>query len=215
MVMAFCPDCGTTLPPGAESCPSCEARVEPEPGSLVWSARMPVVTSPVVVKQLVIALGVGALFVALLMVAMGALFALPWIVGIFLGLVVLALVIGWAIQFFTKGGPMGEFAITSEGVGYRAGKESKALNRATLVGSAIGGSIAGTGGSLINISREMESMSWDEVRSVTVDRRDRSLLFYRRTLIFPIVLYATDENFEKAIARVRQFAPGATLKIRG
>lgn len=213
--MAFCPDCGTTLPPGAESCPSCEARVEPEPGSLVWSARMPVVTSPVVVKQLVIALGVGALFVALLMVAMGALFALPWIVGIFLGLVVLALVIGWAIQFFTKGGPMGEFAITSEGVGYRAGKESKALNRATLVGSAIGGSIAGTGGSLINISREMESMSWDEVRSVTVDRRDRSLLFYRRTLIFPIVLYATDENFEKAIARVRQFAPGATLKIRG
>lgn len=213
--MAFCPDCGTTLPPGAESCPSCEGRVEPEPGSLVWSARMPVVTSPVVVKQLVIALGVGALFVALLMVAMGALFALPWIVGIFLGLVVLALVIGWAIQFFTKGGPMGEFAITSEGVGYRAGKESKALNRATLVGSAIGGSIAGTGGSLINISREMESMSWDEVRSVTVDRRDRSLLFYRRTLIFPIVLYATDENFEKAIARVRQFAPGATLKIRG
>ncbi len=213
--MAFCPDCGSPLPPGAESCPSCEGRVEPEPGSLVWSARMPVVTSPVVVKQLVIAFGVGALFVALLMVAMGALFALPWIAGIFLFLVVLALVIGWAIQFFTKGGPMGEFAITSEGVGYRAGKESKALNRATLVGSAIGGSLAGTGGSLINISREMESMHWDEVRSVTVDRRDRSLLFYRRTLVFPIVLYATDENFDEAVALVERYASHAVLKRKG
>ncbi|KAF5060830.1 hypothetical protein DSECCO2_321430 [anaerobic digester metagenome] len=213
--MTFCPDCGSPLPPGAESCPSCEGRVEPEPGSLVWSARMPVVTSPVVVKQLVIAFGVGALFVALLMVAMGALFALPWIAGIFLFLVVLALVIGWAIQFFTKGGPMGEFAITSEGVGYRAGKESKALNRATLVGSAIGGSLAGTGGSLINISREMESMHWDEVRSVTVDRRDRSLLFYRRTLVFPIVLYATDENFDEAVALVERYASHAVLKRKG
>lgn len=213
--MAFCPDCGSTLPPGAESCPSCEARVDPEPGSLAWSARMPVVTSPVVVRQLVIALGAGALFVALLMVAMGSFFALPWIAGIFLFLIVLALVIGGAIQFFSKGGPMGEFAITSEGVGYHAGKESKTLNRATLVGSAIGGSLAGTGGSLINISREMESMRWDEMRSVTVDRRDRSILFYRRTLFRPIVVYGTEENFDRAVALVERYATSAVLKRKG
>jgi hypothetical protein len=176
---------------------------------------MPVVTSPDVVKQLIIALGGGALFVAVLMIVLGSYAALPGVVGIFLGLVVLALVIGWAIQFFSKGGPMGVFAITNEGVGYRAGKESKALNRATLVGSAIGGSLAGTGGSLINIGREMESMSWDEVRSVTVDRRDRSLLFYRRTLVFPIVLYAADENFDDAVALVERYATGATVKRRG
>ena len=79
--MAFCPDCGSPLPGGAESCPSCGSLQAPGPGSLVWSARMPVVTSPVVVKQLVFALGAGALFVALLMVAMGAYAALPWVAG--------------------------------------------------------------------------------------------------------------------------------------
>lgn len=213
--MAFCPDCGSPLPGGAESCPSCGSLQPPGPGSLAWSARMPVVTSPVVVKQLVFALGAGALFVALLMVAMGAYAALPWVAGIFLGLVALALVIGAAIQFFSKGGPMGEFAITGEGIGYRAGKESRALNRATLAGSAIGGSLAGTGGSLINIGREMESMSWDEVRTVTVDRRDRSLLFYRRTLIRPIVLYAADENFDDAVALIERYATNAVLKRKG
>lgn len=210
--MVFCPDCGSPLPEGVESCPP---PVDPEPGSLAWSARMPVVTSPVVKRQLVIAIGAGALFVAVLMVVMGSYAVLPWIAAIFLFLVVLALVIGWAIQFFSKGGPMGEFAITGEGIGYRAGKESKALNRATLVGSAVGGSLAGTGGSLINISREMESMRWEEVRSVTVDPRDRSLLFYRRTLVFPIVLYATEENFDRAVALVERYATHAVLKRKG
>lgn len=213
--MVFCPDCGLPLPEGAEYCPSCEGRPAPEPGSLAWSARMPVVTSPVVVKQLVFALGAGALFVAVLMMVLGSYDALPWVVGIFLGLVALALVIGAAIQFFTKGGPMGEFAITSEGIGYRAGKESRTLNRVTLVGSAVGGSLAGSGGSLINISREMESMSWDEVHSVTIDRRDHSILLYRRTLIRPIVLYCTGENFDEAVALVERYATGATLKRKG
>lgn len=218
--MPFCTECGTELPEGGGPCPSCHA--PPETGTadpagepLVWSARMPVVTSPVVVKQLVLALGAGFLFVAVLMVVLGAYEALPWIGGIFLFLLVLCLVIAAAIHFFTKGGPMGEFAIGSEGVEYRAGKESKALNRATLAGSVVGGSLSGAGGSLINISRETESMSWDEMRSVTVDRRDRSLVFYRQSLVFPIALYCTEENFEPAIELVRRYAPDTTLKIRG
>ena len=218
--MPFCTECGSELPEEGGPCPSCHA--PPEAGTLdtdgeplVWSARMPVVTSPVVVKQLVIALGAGFLFVAVLMVIMGAYEALPWIGGIFLFLLVLCLIVAAAIHFFTKGGPMGEFAIGSEGVGYRAGKESKALNRATLAGSVVGGSLSGAGGSLINISRETESMSWDEMRSVTVDRRDRSLVFYRHSLVYPIALYCTEETFEPAIELVRRYAPDTTLKING
>ena len=126
--------------------------------------------------------------------------------------IVLSLIIAAAIQFFTKGGPTTEFAITPEGIGYRAGKESKAINRATLAGTALGGTLSGAGGSLINISREMDFMAWDEVRSIKVYQKERSLVFYRKFLIFPFALYCTPDNFEQVKALARTYAPGARYK---
>jgi hypothetical protein len=216
----YCPDCGLALSEEGETCPSCHPLTEAgsritgdEP--LVWSARMPVVTSPVVVKQLVLVLGAGVLFVAVLMLILGAYEALPVLGAIFIGLVVLVLVIAAALQFFTQGGPMGGFAMGSDGVAYTAGKESESINRITLLGSLVGGSLSGAGGSLINISREKEFMNWEEMRSVTADRRDRSLVFTRKSFLFPIAIYCTEENFDPAIAKVRKYAPGLTLRIRG
>lgn len=216
----YCPDCGTPLSREGELCPSCHPPAEAglrDPGDepLVWSARMPVVTSPVVVRQLVLVLGAGILFVAVLMLILGAYEALPVLGAIFLCLVVLVLVIAAALQFFTKGGPMGGFAVGSNGIAYRAGEELEAVNRGTLLGSVVTGSLAGAGGSLINISREGEFMNWEEMQSVTADRRDRSLVVTRKSLLFPIALYCTEENFDAAIAMVRKYAPGLSLKIRG
>jgi hypothetical protein len=218
--MPYCPYCGKPIPAGSNTCPSCHpgqkkgGETKKDGDVLVWTAKMPVITSPVVVKQLLLALGGASLFLAVLMVLLGAYPALPVIFALFLFFAALLLLIAAAIQFFTKGGPLGEFAITPEGVGYRAGKESRAINRATLVGTALGGSLPGVGGSLINISREMDFMNWKEMRSIRSSTSDRSLVFYRKILVFPLVLYCTEENYDQALALVRKYAPPGILKIK-
>jgi mannose/fructose/N-acetylgalactosamine-specific phosphotransferase system component IID len=164
---------------------------------------------------MIMAFGIAFLFliVLLLIVDVNAgLAAAPTILGLFLFFVILGLVIAAAIQFFSKGGLTTEFAVTPEGVGYRAGKESELINRATLAGTVLGGSLAGAGGSIVNITREMDFMRWDEVRSITVYPKEKSLVFSRRSLIFPFVLYCTPENFERVKALARKYAPGARLR---
>jgi hypothetical protein len=175
---------------------------------------MPLITSPVIVRHLVIAFGAGALGVALLVTALGAYGALPLIGAIFVVMAALALVVAAAIEGVTQGGPTGEFALDPDGVRYRAGREWATIHRTVMGGSALAGSLSGTGGGLIAIGRERGFMRWDEVRSVTADRRDRSLLFHRDTLIFPIVVYCTEENFDAAIAMVGRHLPEGRIRIK-
>jgi hypothetical protein len=216
--MPYCEDCGEEMKEGAESCPSCDVKQEnaANPGdSLFWTTKAPVISSRPVVTQLIIAFGAGFLFIMILLFILdpgAAMSALPYVLGTVLFLIILGLIIAAALQFFTKGGMTTDFAITPEGIGYRAGKESKVINRATLAGTAIGGSLSGAGGSLINISREMDFMPWDEMRSITVYPRERTLLFYRKALIFPFSLTCTPENFEQAKTLVRKYAPGVRYK---
>jgi hypothetical protein len=207
---------------GAASCPSCgngaEKRGTPEGEGLLWTTKAPVISSRPVVTQLIMVFVIACLivlaFIFILDIDAG-LAAAPYILGIMVFFIVLGLIIAAAIQFFTKGGLLTEFAATPEGIGYRAGKGSKAINRATLAGTAVGGSLAGAGGSLINISREMDFMRWDEVRNITVYPRERPLVFYRRALIFPFALYCTPENFEQVKTLARKYAPDARYREKG
>jgi hypothetical protein len=216
----FCQECGKEIPEGALHCDACGAsspELKAEGIDFSWGTKTPVVTSTIVVKQLILALGAGILLVFIILALAdisAALGAAPVLIGLFLFFVVLALIIAAGIQFFTKGGPYMEYAVTREGIGYRAGDESRALNRATLIGTAIGGSLSGTGGSLINIAREMDFMSWDEIRSATAYRRDHSILLYRKALVSPFAVYCTPEIFERLIALIRERAPQARLKFR-
>lgn len=184
---------------------------------LYWGTKCPVIGSSIVVKQLIMALGGGILFVFIILAIVdisAAFSALPALLGILIFLVVLSLIIAGAMQFFTKGGPYAEFAVTNKGVGYKAGDESKAMNTITLAGSVLGGSLSGAGGSLINISREMDFMEWKEMRSVTGYRRDHSILFYRKELINPFAFYCTPEIFEKVMVMAREKAPQAKIKVK-
>lgn len=206
---AFCTSCGAKQQQS-------EKKSEPEgEEGLFWTAKSQVITSRPVVAQIIMVFAISCLLVLAFIFILGVdagMAAAPFILGIMIFFIVLGLIIAAAIQFFTKGGPDTDFAVTKEGIGYRAGKESKAINRATLAGTAIGGSLAGAGGSLINISREMDFMSWDEMRSITVYPRERSLMFYRRILLFPFVLYCTPENFEAVKGLVRKYAPDVPYK---
>jgi hypothetical protein len=216
--MPYCEICGRELNEG-ESCPACGKSAEkseiPAGDGLFWTTKAPMITSRPVVTQVIIAFGGGFVFVMALLLILDvetAMSAAPYVLATAVFIIVLGLIIAAAMQFFTKGGMTTDFAITPEGIGYRAGKESKAINRATLAGTAVGGSLAGAGGSMINISREMDFMRWDEVKSITVYPRERSLVFYRRALIFPFALYCTPENFEQVKTLAKQYAPHARYR---
>jgi hypothetical protein len=220
--MPYCESCGEKIKEGATYCPSCGEKqrgtdVKSDVGEegLFWTAKSQVITSRPVVTQIIMAFGLACLIVLAFLFIIdvdAGLTAAPYILGIMIGFIVLGLIIAAAIQFFTKGGPDTDFAVTKDGIGYRAGKASKAINRATLAGTAIGGSLAGAGGSMINISREMDFMSWKEMRSITVYPRERSLLFYRKVLLFPFALYCTPENFETVKGLIRKYAPDVPYK---
>jgi hypothetical protein len=159
--------------------------------------------------------GMLFVFIVLAIVSLSsALAAAPILFAVFLFMVVLGLIIAAGIQFFTKGGPYMEYAVTRKGVGYRAGDETKAINTLTLVGSALGGSLSGTGGSLINIAREMDFMEWKEIRSVTGYRRDHSILFYRKALVNPFAFFCTPEIFKKVLSIAKERAPQAKVRIK-
>ncbi len=165
-------------PTGALHCPACGATTTEklaEGIDLYWGRKAPVIGSSIVVKQLLFVFGAGFLFVFLIMVLAdpsSATGVFPVLFVLFLFFIALSLIVAAALQFFTKGGLYTEFAVTRQGIGYKAGDESRTLNTATLGGSAIGFSLSGTGGSLINITREMDFMAWNEIRSATAYRRD-------------------------------------------
>lgn len=218
--MGICESCGEEIPEDFLYCPTCgttTGELKREGIDLYWGMKCPVIGSSIVVKQLIMALGGGILFVFVILLIVdisAAIGSAPVLFGIFIFLLVLALIIAGTIQFFTKGGPYMEFAVTRKGVGYQAGDESKAINRLTLAGNALGRSLSGTGGSLINISREMDFMEWKEIRSVTAYRRDHSILFYRKALVNPFAFYCTPEIFEKVVTLARERAPVAKIKMK-
>jgi len=205
---------------GVLQCPACgetAGDLKVQGVDLYWGRKAPVIGSSIVVKQLILCIGAGMLFVFVILAIAdisAALGAAPVLFALFILIVVMALIIAAAMEFFTKGGPYMEFAVTRKGIGYKAGDESKAINTATLIGSALGGSLSGTGGSLINIAREMDFMEWDEIRSATGYRRDHSILFYRKVLVSPFAFYCTPGNFDKVLSLVRERAPQASVKVR-
>jgi hypothetical protein len=225
--MPFCEQCGVEIGEDTRFCTTCGSRRIMEEGAgaertgtgraeeLVWSAKMPIATSTIVMKQLVLVFLAGFGIVALLILVIdpGAFLAiLPPLGGILLFFIALAVLISVMLQVWTRGGLDADFAITRKGIGYRAGKTSRDVNTATLAGSVLGGSLSGTGGSLINISREMDFMEWKEMRSVTIHERERGLVFTRKAFIFPLALWCTRENFGTAQELVRRFAPHLKVK---
>jgi hypothetical protein len=227
--MPFCEQCGVEIDGVTRFCTACGAQGDGNGkegagrkgtgGSeeMVWSAKMPIATSTIVMSQLAIVFLVGFGFVALLILVIdpGAYPAiLPPLAGILLFFIALAIVISVVLQLATRGGLDADFAITRKGIGYRAGKASRTINKATLAGSVLGGSAAGTGGSLINMTREMDFMEWKEMRSVTIHERERGMVFYRTAFIFPIGIWCTAGNFNKARELVRRYAPDLKVKTR-
>ncbi len=215
---AFCTSCGAVLnpPPHASGTGTIE-RLPKKPGGLVsWSRKIPLITNPWLVLQCIfIPLGIGIVMGSFLSLITGGewdLLIMMLIIGAGLG--VLMLLIMLVLQVITGGGLETEFFISDEGVAHKAGGTTRTLDRVSAGGSAVLGSLSGTGAGLLAMSQENNVLVWDEVRYVSVYRSVRSVVFRSKYLISPVVLYCTDENFPQILAMVKKYAPAiATARI--
>lgn len=223
--MATCEACGKDVPEGYSFCTSCGAAltlpfshadpVNPErvtetpDGIISWSRKIPLITNPWLVLQcLFIPLGIGIVMGVFLSLITGGewdLLVLMLILGAGLG--VLMLIILLVLQVITGGGLETEFFISDEGVAHKAGRTTRTLDRVSTGGSAVLGSMSGTGAGLLAMSQENNVLAWEDVRYISVYRSVRSIVFRSKYLISPVVLYCTDENFPRILAMVRKFAP--------
>jgi hypothetical protein len=208
----FCTSCGVAIdPPTGNYRPPADARVQAgtPAGLLNWNRKIPLITNPYLVLQCIfIPLGISIVMGFFLSIITGG----EWdLLLLFLilsaGLSLLMLFIMLVLQLVTGGGLETEFFISDEGVAYKAGNTTRALDRASAGGSVVLGSMSGTGAGLLAMSQEDNGLLWEDVRYVSVYRRVRSIVFRSKYLISPVVLYCTEENFPVVLAMVKKFAP--------
>ncbi|WOF15907.1 hypothetical protein F1737_03945 [Methanoplanus sp. FWC-SCC4] len=182
-----------------------------------WTRKIPLTTNTYVLKQLFIVLIIAMvpLFLLLVILDPDMLFEIIQIVGLVFGImVVLAVISLILLQVTTRGGIEATFTLNGKSMLYEAGKNSKSLNRFTAAGAILAGSPSALGGSLINISRETESMKWREVHKVTAYDSQKTIVAGRKNMISPMGLFCTDENYEEVINFVETHIPSNVILIR-
>jgi hypothetical protein len=208
----FCTTCGTGLPSSPEKTGSGN-KITPSGllgERIIWNRKIPLITNPYLVLQCIfIPLGIAIVFGGFLSLITGSFDMLVLFFIICAGLSLLMLIIMLVLQLVTSGGLDTEFLISNEGVAHNAGNTTRALNRASAGGSAMLGSLAGTGAGLSAISQENTVLPWEEVRYISVYRRTQSIVFRSRYLISPVVLYCSEENFLPVLTMVKKYAPQA------
>lgn len=207
---AFCTHCGAML---AQPVSGSETTAGDTPGStpeeyLTWVKKIPLITNPYLVLQCIfIPLGLGFFLGLVFWLITGAeeMLLMFLVLGAFLaGIFLLVMLV---LQLVTGGGLATTFFISNEGVAHKAGSTTESLNTAATIGSALAGSMAGTGAGLIAKSQEFNTLEWKDVRYISVYRRTKSVVFRSRYLIRPVVLYCTDDTFEPALGMIKKYAP--------
>ena len=183
---------------------------------IVWEKQIPLFSNTVVVKQLAMVIIIPAFFIMIFLVFLDpdmiveAFMVFVLLLAIFTVLSVIAM---GMIHAATRGGLSATFSLDDKGMYYDAGKNSRALNRLTLLGGLVAGYPALLGGSMINISRESESMAWSDVGKITAYDSQKTIVAYRKSLISPIGLFCTGENYEEVLDFIiRHLPPGIDLK---
>ena len=179
-----------------------------------WEKRIPLFTNIVVLKQLFLALMIPCCFLFLLISALDpdmifdTFMTSLLVFGILAVLSVFAMAV---IQLTSGGGLSATFSLNEKGMYYDAGQNSKSLNRITAAGGAMAGSLYLAGGSMINISRESEFMSWEEVDKITAYDSQKTIVAYRKILICPMGLFCKKENYDDIIKYIEKNLPKGVI----
>lgn len=214
--MPLCRNCGNTVQDEETFCGSCGEKMNMPPegvaktpgNALAWSRVVPLITNPVVVKDLFLVLLIPALLAGILLtVIIGDTAMLLLFLAVAAGIYILGLVIMAVLQLGTKGGLNTFFYISDEGVASKVGKGTVILNRVSTLGSLTMGSAAGTGAGLLAISEEANTLFWENIRYVTIHNGVKMIVLRSPYLISPIALYCTEKNFPVVVEMIRKYAP--------
>ncbi|HPH34435.1 MAG TPA: zinc ribbon domain-containing protein [Methanoregulaceae archaeon] len=109
-------------------------------------------------------------------------------------------------------GMASDYFVNRDGAGQEASKTASKVTTAATVGGALLGSLTAAGAGMIAKSREDDFIRWAESRSVALNRKKKTVTVTRKSLVFPIRLYCTDENYEQVVAFIRKHVDPAIIK---
>ncbi|HNY89095.1 MAG TPA: zinc ribbon domain-containing protein [Methanoregulaceae archaeon] len=109
-------------------------------------------------------------------------------------------------------GMASDFFVNAEGAGQEASKKTSSVNTGIAVVGGLLGSLSAAGGGILAKSREDDFIRWDESRSVALNRKKKTVTVTRKSLIFPIRLYCTNENYEQVVAFIKKNVDPALIK---
>jgi len=223
-----CPKCGTDLEEGSVFCEKCGAvvergenppkensnvdgiNVETKKNSISWNANLPLLTSSVVIKQLLFVLVASNICVLIFILTVDAisgdltfqrfshylLYALI-IFGFLSLLAVLVMLVFYGNQYEYKF-TLDETGITSETVG--GTKKKNAIINFLLIFSGKPGP-AGSG--LLAASRQKEKIPWRKVDSIQTDANKLEIVLRRKGWAI-MLIRCTPENYAEVLRRANE-----------
>ena len=215
--MPVCHHCGAELQDTQKFCGACGYPQQGDIPFLTWTGRINYVKNPLVYRFYLILLVISVISGILLSLFLGS------VVGILLVLVAVGLIFLFIIgsliwESATGGGDEIRGIVSPEGVAHQMGDTIRTVNRGYLLGgilALLGGSGSGAtilGGGLIAASQENNAIPWSGIRSVKVYPSNRLIVVKDVTMISPVVLYCTEENFELVRDIVQKHIPaGVTM----
>ncbi|HPA07889.1 MAG TPA: zinc ribbon domain-containing protein [Methanoregulaceae archaeon] len=105
-----------------------------------------------------------------------------------------------------------DYFVNPEGAGQAASKKTSDVNTGLAVAGTLLGSLSTAGAGILAKSREDDFIRWDESRSVALNRKKKTVTVTRKSLIFPIRLYCTDENYDQVVAFIRKNVDPALIE---
>lgn len=170
---------------------------------LRWQASVPIMGTPIIVRQLALAIGLpfGIVILVLLVTSGGDRYA--WY-GV--GLVVLLLAATWlAVRILYGGRYDAEFLLDADGarasLDTTSRRRSRGVSRLAVAAGMAAGQPTVAGAGLLAAGNQSQYLTWDEVRRVDQDRTHRTIVL-RGPAVAHVALFCTTENFDEVLAHV-------------
>jgi hypothetical protein len=170
--------------------------------SISWDVDIPLATNPVILMDLLKALGGGLLLVFIILavasLSEGNLEAILNAFKISVILLVVFIVLAWVIMWIFFGNKFhARFTVTRKGTSYETfDKRAKTASRLAIIAGTLLGKPVVAGSGLLAMSQESMFLKWKGVFKTTFDDK-RKTIALRNTWRKIIVIYCTKDNYDK------------------
>jgi len=105
-----------------------------------------------------------------------------------------------------------DYYVNLQGAGQQASKATGSVNTGITIAGILLGSMSAAGAGMIAKGQETQFISWDEARSVAFNPRKKTMTVTRKSFVFPVRLYCTEDNYELVAAFIREHVNPALIK---